>query len=192
MTTQQPRDWKFWAGWGLAFVGFPLGGVVAQGLTGGVGSPVEGLLAGAATGAVVGAAQWLDLSRRLPLSPWWIAATSIGMAVGLALSTQLLGTDTASNPVALRGLLTGASIGLAQTLVLRGLTNRAPAWGVVVTIGWALAWLTTRAVGVDLAPQFSVFGSTGAWVFQLLTGLTLAWRLRQPAPATSSRLTAAG
>jgi hypothetical protein len=36
----------------------------------------------------------------------------------------------------------------------------------------------TRAVGVELAPNFTVFGSTGAWLFQLLTGLTLAWLLR--------------
>jgi CDP-diglyceride synthetase len=49
-----------------------------------MGSTVEGALAGAATGAVVGAAQWLVLSRRLPLSPWWVAATSVGAAVGMA------------------------------------------------------------------------------------------------------------
>lgn len=192
MDTQQPLGWRFWAGWGLAFVGFPLGGVVAQALTGGVATPAEGLLAGAATGAVVRAAQWLVLSRRLPLSPWWVVATSAGMAAGLALSTQLLGTETVGNALPLRGLVTGASIGLAQMLVLRGLTDRAPLWGLVVALGWPLGWLTTRAVGVELAPQFAVFGSTGAWVFQFLTGLTLAWILRQRATPASHRHEARG
>jgi hypothetical protein len=55
-----------------------------------------------------------------------------------------------------------------------------------VTLGWGLGWLTSRAAGVDLA-QWAVFGSLGAWAFQLITGLTLAWLLRgavDAAPAT--------
>lgn len=184
MDKARTGDWRFWAGWGLAFVGFPMGGLAAEALVGGVGNTIEGLVAGAATGAVVGAAQWLALSRRLPLSPWWIAATSAGMAVGLALGTQLLGTETDVTTLLLRSLITGAGIGLAQTVVLRRLDERAPVWGAVVALGWAVGWFVTRAVGVDLAPQYSVFGSTGAWAFQLLTGLTLAWLLRGTASAS--------
>jgi hypothetical protein len=186
MDERQQLGWRFWAGWGLAFVGFPLGGLAASALVGGVGSAAEGLLAGAATGAVVGAAQWLALSRRLPLSPWWIAATSAGMAAGMALGIQLLGTEMGSNAVLLRGLLTGAGIGLAQTLVLRRVTGNAPLWGAVVALGWALGWLTSTAAGVDLT-EWAVFGSIGAWAFQLLTGLTLAYLLRR-APAPAHRL----
>ena len=119
MDERQQSGWRFWAGWGLAFVGFPLGGLAARPWSAAWARRLEGLLAGAATGAVVGAAQWLALSRRLPLSPWWIAATSAGMAVGMALGIQLLGTEMGGNAVLLRGLVTGAGIGLAQTLVLR-------------------------------------------------------------------------
>ena len=187
MGTKPTGAWRFWAGWGLAFVGFPLGGLAASALVGGVGSAAEGVVAGAATGAVVGVPQWLVLSRRLPLSPWWIGATSAGMAIGLAASTQLIGTDMTAEGVLLRGLVTGAGIGLTQALVLRGVTAGAAAWGVVVTLGWALGWLTSRAAGVDLT-EWAVFGSTGAWAFQFVTGLTLAWLLRR-APAVSQRLT---
>jgi hypothetical protein len=183
LDTQRTQDWRFWASWGLAFLGFPLGGIAASALVGSIGSVAETALAGAATGAVVGAAQWLVLSRRLPLSPWWIVATGAGMSVGLALGTQLLGTDMGWPPVLLRALLTGAGIGLAQSLMLRDLTSRAPVWGAVVTLGWALGWVVSTAIGVDLGP-WAVFGSSGALTFQLVTGLTLAWLVQRAQPST--------
>jgi hypothetical protein len=79
----------------------------------------------------------------------------------------------------LRGLITGAGIGIAQFLLLRGVTARTPIWALVVALGWAIGWMVTRAAGVDLALQWSVFGSSGAVTFQLLTGLALAWMLRR-------------
>lgn len=175
----KPRGgWGFWAGWGLAFLGFPLGGVAAYTLTGPIATPLAGAIGGAATGAVIGAVQWLVLRRRLPLTLGWIVATAAGMAVGLALGVALLGADTAGLALPLRGLITGASIGVAQALLLRGAGARAPAWALVVALAWALGWLITRAIGVDLALGWSVFGSSGAVTFQLLTGLALAWMLR--------------
>ena len=36
----------------------------------------------------------------------------------------------------------------------------------------------TRSVGVDLGPKWTVFGSTGAWAFQVLTGLAMFLMLR--------------
>jgi hypothetical protein len=175
--------WSFWAGWGAAFLGFPLGGLAGLGAAGATTGVPQALLGGAATGAVVGLAQWLVLRRRLPLSPWWIAATAGGMSVGLALAVGALGIDTAGPALLGRGLITGATIGLAQYLVLRGLSDRAPAWAAVVALGWALGWAVTRAAGIDLSPNFTVFGATGAWAFQLLTGLALAWIMRATRPA---------
>ena len=127
---------------------------------------------------MIGAAQWLVLRRRLPLTPAWIAATALGMGTGLALSIALLGTDTVGNALPLRGLITGAGIGGAQYLLLRGVMSRAPVWALIVALSWAIGWMITRAAGIDLARQWSVFGSSGALMFQLLTGLTLAWLLR--------------
>jgi hypothetical protein len=172
------NDWTFWVGWGAAFLGFPLGGLAGQAVTGGVTTALSGALAGAATGAVIGAVQWLVLRRRWSLGARWIALTAGGMAAGLSLSIAALGTNTTDATLPLRGLITGTGIGLAQYLALRPLTSRAPAWIAAVAGGWALGWSITRAVGVDLAPNWSVFGSTGAWAFQLLTGLALAWMSR--------------
>jgi hypothetical protein len=111
--------WGFWGGWALAFVGFPIGGLAGLGLAGGVTGVPQAILGGAATGAVIGAAQWLVLRRRLPLTAWWIAATAAGMAGGLSLGVGLFGIDTVGVALPLRGLVTGAGIGLAQYLLLR-------------------------------------------------------------------------
>jgi hypothetical protein len=174
--------WRFWGGWAAAFLGFPLGGLAGLGLAGAVTGAPQAAIGGAATGAVIGAVQWLALRRRIPLSAWWIPATAGGMSAGLALGVGALGIDTAGAALPLRGLLTGAGIGLAQYLVLRGVTPRAPAWAAAVTLGWPVGWVVTRAAGVDLTPHFTVFGSTGAWAFQLLTGMALAWALRAAGP----------
>jgi hypothetical protein len=50
--------------------------------------------------------------------------------------------------------------------------------------------MITRAIGVDLAQQWIVFGSSGAIVFQLLTGLTLSWMLRQGHARVAAKLAA--
>ena len=180
----------FWIGWGVAFLGFPLGGTAAALLVGAITTPLTGALGGALTGAVIGAAEWLVLRRRLPLTPAWIAATALGMGAGLALSIALLGTENEGIALPLRGLITGAGIGAAQYLLLRGVMSRAPVWALVVALSWAIGWMITRAAGIDLALQWSVFGSSGALTFQLLTGLTLAWLLkeRKGTPVPQARL----
>jgi hypothetical protein len=177
MTATADGGWRFWSAWGLAFLGFPLGGVAAAALVGAITTPLAGALGGALTGVVIGAVQWLVLRRRLLLTPAWIAATALGMGAGLALGIALLGTGTEGITLPLRGLITGAGIGAAQSLLLRRKISRAPVWALVVALSWAIGWLMTRAFGVDLAQQWSVFGSSGALLFQLLTGLTLAWLL---------------
>ncbi len=176
--------WPFWLTWAVAFLGFPLGGVAALAVVGGVNGVAEGAIGGLATGAVIGGVQWLVLRRRVPLSPLWIAATGAGMAAGLAASVAFFGTETGGNALLLRGALTGLAIGAAQWPVLRRVVgDAAVAWVPTVTAGWAIGWAVTRAVGVGLEPDFSVFGSTGAWAFQFLTGLVLAGLFRRRATA---------
>jgi len=85
-SNQRSTGWRFWGAWGLAFLGFPLGGLAAIGLVGGVESVLDGAIGGAACGAALGAVQWLVLRRRLSLSRSWIVTTSLGMAGGLALT----------------------------------------------------------------------------------------------------------
>ena len=192
ITPKSSATWQFWAGWGLAFIGLPLGGLAATALVGGVTTPLDGAIGGVATGAVIGLAQWLVLRRRLALTPWWIAATAAGMGAGLALGIALLGTDTAGITLPLRGLVTGAGIGIAQFALLRGSSTRALVWPLVVACGWAIGWLVTRAVGIDLAQHWSVFGASGALTFQLLTGLALAWLLPSAARALDRTAVVAG
>ena len=95
----------FWPAWGAAFLGFPIGGAAATLLVGPIESVGAALIAGAVAGGVIGAAQWLVLRRRIPLSALWVAVTAGGMAVGMALGQVLLGDNTTMQPLLLRGLV---------------------------------------------------------------------------------------
>ena len=172
--------WRFWLFWLLAFLSFPIAGLLAN-LVGSVTSPVRAILAGAIAGATLGLVQWLILKSRLPLPPiGWVVATSAGMAVGLAISTVLLGTETAGNELLWRGAITGLCIGIAQWLILRQVLHlpQSVIWIGVVAVGWALGWFVTRAAGIDLGPKWSLFGVSGALTFQLLTGLAFYFLFR--------------
>jgi hypothetical protein len=182
----------FWPAWGAAFLGMPIGGAAAALLVGPIESVGAAFIAGAVAGAVIGAAQWLVLRRRLPLSALWVPATAGGMALGLVLGQVLLGADTTIQPLLLRGLVVGAAIGVAQAGLLRGVLPTPTIWAGVVTLGWPLAWAVSVAIGLDLTWNWAVFGASGALIFQLATGLALAYLLRRnapvlvPAPAVAS------
>ncbi len=171
--------WRFWLFWILAFLSFPIAGLLAN-LIGAVTTPVRAIFAGTIAGATLGLVQWLVLRSRLPLLPiWWAVAMSVGMAVGLAISTVLLGSETGGNELLWRGTITGLCIGIAQYIVLRQVLPlpQSVIWVGVVAVGWALGWFVTRSAGVDLSPKWSVFGATGALAFQLFTGLALYFLL---------------
>jgi hypothetical protein len=174
--TNSPRFWLLWV---VAFLSFPVAGLLAN-LVGSATTPLVALLAGAISGATLGLAQWLILRSRLSLPIWWIAATSVGMAVGMAVSTVFLGSETAGSPLLWRGLITGACMGLAQWLFLRPIVPQSIIWIAVVAVGWAIGWAVTRSAGIDLTPKWGVFGVSGAFTFQLLTGLALYYLLRRP------------
>lgn len=171
----QPGSRMFWVYWAVAFLGFPLGGLASQAVVGPVDHPFSGVIAGAISGSIIGTAQWLVLRQRMALSPKWIGASAVGMAVGLGLGLALFGPGTGGVELQLRAVLTGAGIGVAQAWMLRPLARHTFPWVIGVALAWAVGWTITRAVGVDLSLAWSVFGSTGAWVFQLITGVTLAW-----------------
>jgi hypothetical protein len=110
---------RFWLFWVLAFLGFPIAGLLAN-IAGSVTTPARALLAGAIAGATFGLIQWLILRTRLPLLPiWWVVASSAGMALGLAISTVVLGSETAGSELLWRGAITGFCLGLAQFIVFR-------------------------------------------------------------------------
>jgi hypothetical protein len=196
-TTPSPRSagrW-FWPAWGAAFLGFPIGGAAATLLVGPIESVGAALIAGAVAGGVIGAAQWVVLRLRLPLSALWVPATAVGMAVGMALGQVLLGDNTTMQLLLLRGLVVGGAIGASQAAVLRGVLPTPPVWAAIVTLGWPLAWAVSATIGIDLTRNWAVFGSSGALVFQLVAGLTLAYLLRRkervPGPADGAASRAA-
>jgi hypothetical protein len=171
---------RFWLFWVLAFLSFPIAGVLAIFVVP-VTTPARAVIAGAIAGAALGLIQWLVLKSRLPsLSIWWVAATSIGFAIGLATGTVFLGSETVGNELLWRGAITGLCIGVAQWIILRRVMPLSPSiiWIGVVSFGWALGWFVTRAAGIDLSAKWYVFGMSGALAFQLLTGLVLYFLLR--------------
>ena len=168
-----------WA-WPLAaLIGFPIGGEVANVIVGPVDSVGPALAGGLIAGAVIGAAQWLALRR---LVRWvWIAATSVGMAFGLAAGAALVDYGISRGDLVVMGAVTGALVGGLQALVLaRQHISGAAWWAVANPPAWALGWLvTTYVITKNVDEQFTNFGASGTLVYALLTSLLLARLFRR-------------
>ena len=180
-TSDEPGavGWRFFLWWMLAFLGFPIGGLLALVLVGSVDGVVSGALAGALAGAVIGAAQWLVLRRYLRVGPGWVLATALGVAIGDAIGALLTGAGTGIGALLITGLATGVAVGLLQWgLGLRGRLPLAGLWAPVVAVAWPLGWAVTWAFGIDVERGYFVFGASGALVFAAVTGLAMLFMLR--------------
>ncbi|SFR91398.1 hypothetical protein SAMN05428970_3792 [Agromyces sp. CF514] len=165
--------------WIPTFLAFPLGGLLAMLAVGSVTDPLTALAAGAIAGAILGGAQWLALGRAVDRR--WLVATLLAFGGGAALSAALFGPPAALAAAALTGLVTGLLVGGAQAIAL-GMRLRVGAlWAAVVSLSWAAAWAITSFVIVDLDRGHVVFGSSGAIVATVLTGLALR-RILGPRP----------
>ena len=170
---------RFLLWWMLAFLGFPIGGLLAFTLVGSVDGAVSGALGGALAGAVIGAAQWSALRGHLRVGPEWILATALGVAIGDALGALLTGAGTSLGALLVTGLATGVAVGLLQWgLILRGRLPLATLWAPVVAVAWPLGWTMPWAIGVDVERGYYVFGASGALVFAAITGLAMLLMLR--------------
>ena len=76
--------WGFWLLWVLAST---VGGIVGNSIA--TRSANSWTMAGALVGAGTGIMQWLILRRQISQAGWWIPATTIGQAVGLAIGMDL-------------------------------------------------------------------------------------------------------
>ena len=171
--------WRFFLWWMLAFLGFPLGGLLALVLVGSVEGVASGALGGALAGAVIGGAQWLVLRRYMRVGPEWVLATALGVAIGDAIGALLTGAGTGIGALLITGLATGVAVGLLQWgLFLRGWLLLASLWPPVVAIAWPLGWTVTWSVGVDVERSYYVFGASGALVCAAVTGLAMLLMLR--------------
>jgi hypothetical protein len=177
-TLDRPRVWA----WPLAaLLGFPVGGYVANLTVGAVDSVGAAIAGGLIAGAVVGTAQWLALRQSVP---WlWIAATSLGMSVGLAIGAALVDYGIDRGELILMGAITGLVVGALQALVLTRQGIAGAAWWVAANPPlWAVAWLiSSYVISANIEERFTNFGASGVILYALGTGLILARMLRQTA-----------
>jgi hypothetical protein len=171
--------------WPVAIlVGFPIGGFLADLVVDGVDSIGAALGGGLIAGALIGAAEWFALRRWV--SWLWIAATSLGMAVGLASGAALVDYGISRGDLALMGAVTGVVVGVLQALVLARQGIAASFWWAVANPpAWALGWfVSSYVISRNIDERFANFGASGALVFGLLTLLVLAFLLHRSEPET--------
>jgi hypothetical protein len=171
----QRRPFPGWP-WVWVALGFPIAGYIGWIISGPVDTVETALIGGALTGAGLAAVQWWAAKGALGRPAAWITASAAGYAVGLAAGAALVGYDTDVGALALMGLVSGASLGAAQGLVLarQGDRRLGAAWGAAMPILFGLGWIASSAIGVSVEDQFTVFGAAGAVLFMLLSGLVLA------------------
>ena len=152
--------------WLPTFLAYPIGGFLAWLVLGSLEGPLTAAAGGLLAGAVIGAAQWLALGT----TKRWIAYTAGAMAAGTAVAAAVTGAGTELQDLMVTGLIAGAAVGAAQGAIL----GETAAWTVITATSWSLAWLVSWVViGVNADQGFFVFGSSGALVATLITGLAL-------------------
>lgn len=171
--------------WLPTFLGFPAAGLLTVSTVGPLTSPGAGLLGGALAGTVVGGAQWLALRASGVGRAWW-AATVVAAALGTAIAVAATDAGTSTSALVVRGLITGAVIGLAQGIAVHRSALRIGAWTAATTAAWGIGWLATANVIVDADRGFAVFGSSGALLATILTGLALPLLLGRGAPTAAA------
>jgi len=118
------------------------------------------------------------LRGRLPRAEWWIPATAVGQAVGLAAGAAVIGYRTGLQDLAIQGAITGVGLGILQALVLRPHVANWFWWAIAMPPLWALGWIVTTLGGVQVDQHFTNFGALGAITFSVLSGLLLVQLLR--------------
>ena len=158
------------ARWIVTFAGFPAGGLTAMLLVGRVDTVITALAGGLITGTILGAVQAWGLGRSGPGALRWVAATAIGLTIGLGIGATGVGFRTSLAALVVQGAVCGLAVGTAQALALgRRLGRIALAWPLTLAVIWALGWAITYAAGIEVNDQFTVFGSSGAVAVAALT-----------------------
>jgi hypothetical protein len=158
---------------GLALAAFPLAGYAGWGVGGHVDGIVPALIGGFITGAGIGLVQWLFLRRDLDVGPVWILATGVALSAGLSIGAAVVGYETTQSQLAIMGAISGAPVGIAQGILLRDRFSLWHVWMVSMPVMFAIGWLVTGSIGIDVANQFTVFGASGSIVFGLFSGLLM-------------------
>lgn len=165
---------RFWFGWTMVtLVGYTVGLPAVLFISLSIpydGQPplLIGFVGGAELGATIGIAQWLLLRRHITVTLFWVIASivggALGMAPGMFISETIAPSIIAAYQVPLGGMwhytpmaaLFGLSLGTAQWWHLRQVARSTGWWIVANRIGWtvgmgsgsAMAGILTSAVGV--------------------------------------------
>ena len=191
-------DWKFLGGWLIATVAGGLAAAFVAAIFLGMtmfsraSFASLALIAGVASGVILGAAQWLALRTRLAWAALWILATPLGAALSIPIIFYL-GQLAASGGLPgagvpyLSALLLGATLGACQWFVLR---NRPGAGLWILASAFAVASPMPFATLLGSAPVFApLTWIMYAIVFLLpaaITGAVLVWLLK-PSPLGTER-----
>lgn len=179
------RDLAWWC---ASFVGFPVGGVIAEAIIGPIDEIWSAVAAGAVAGSAIGAAQWLALrvsgyeaAASGLFVRWtgllaWTALTGAGLALGLGLGVAIFDYGTSVGDLAILGAVSGLGVGAAQWLLLRDHLGAGFLWIPGLAVLWALGWTITTSIGVDVESKWAVFGASGALTVTVLSG-GLLWVL---------------
>ena len=152
------------------FLGIPVAGYAGWLVSGHVDSLGAALIGALITGAVLGAVQLWGLGRNRPPAAAWIAATTLGLMVGLGIGAAMVDYETSLGALVVQGAVSGLAVGLAQAVVLLPrLGAVALAWAPALAAIWAAGWATSTGIGVDVDQQFVIFGASGALVVTALT-----------------------
>ena len=157
------------------------------------------LVAGAATGFLVGSAQWFVLRHRIPCPRFsnWALVSALGSGLGLSLfgagswmvNGALISDQTKATLVAGIQMVSLASIGVLQWLILRHQIQRAGWWilcctlglGISVTVGSVLLDpILDLSFVTDICSGTFLVGCMVGLIFGATTGAPLAWLLRYP------------
>ncbi len=158
--------------WTATLVSFPLAGIAARAVPGPVDAVVAAALAGAIAGAVIGAAQWLAL-RHIGADVRWIAATAVGLAIGLGVAFAVFDYGDSVADLAVLGAVSGLGIGLSQWWLLQELVAGSPLWVLATAAAWSMGWTVTTAIGVDPDDPWAMPGLSGATTATVLLGVVL-------------------
>ncbi len=164
----RPARYSFrpWYKWLLTALAFPPSGLIAHLVAGRVDSVPAAVLNGVIAGTGIGAGQWALLRHRR-VNQIWIAATAVGLAIGLAAGAALVSYETDITSLAVMGAVTGLGVGIAQGATLANV-RRTIGWIAANTVLWALGWTITTAGGIDVGQQWAVFGAYGCLTLAIL------------------------
>ena len=185
------------------------------GLVGGLalGAPIEAVVGAmlvapiitAVAGLVLGAHQWFALRRHVAQAWWWLPLSAVGLCVGLTAGVVLveqvgralvgeqvnvvrLGLLARSTSFLVVGAITGASLGMAQAILLRRAGTRARTWVVASTAGMA-ASMVLGSAAASVAPAgfgspagLAIFLVCAGVLFGLITGRRMSVLLPEARP----------